>query len=76
MLTKEYIKENICRDICDTLDKYGRDWQDAVVCNGDIIDICDFFEEDGGLTDVQANAIRVAFKGFMLTLDKVFNEIK
>ena len=76
MLTPEYIKENICRDICDIVDKYGRGWQKAVDCIGDIIDTTNFFEENGGLDEDQNYQIQTAFKDFITTLDIVFNEIK
>lgn len=76
MLTPEYIKENICRDLCDTIDKYGRGWQKAIDCIGDIIDTTDFFEDDGGIDKDQRDQITKAFRDFILTIDKVFDEIK
>lgn len=76
MLTPEYIKENICRDLCDTIDKYGREWQKAIDCIGDIIDTTDFFEDDGGIDKDQRDQITKAFRDFILTIDKVFDEIK
>lgn len=61
MLTKEYLKENICREICDTIDKYGRGWQNK---HNACIDID------------QENTLLTSFINFITTIDNVFNEIK
>lgn len=74
MLQKEYVQENICRDICDNIDKYGRRWQSAVNCITELNSTCVNFWENDGLTAEQCDHLEDAFRKFILTIDKIFNE--
>lgn len=77
MINAKYFKENFCRTIADTLDKYGRGWQDITTVRGDIIDSLDFFELDNGIiSSEQYDRILLAFTSFVQTLDNIYNEIK
>lgn len=77
MIDANYFKEIFTRNIANSIDKYGRGWQDVTVVQGDIIDSLDFFELDNDvISPEQYNRILLAFTSFIQTLDNVYNEIK
>lgn len=77
MIDANYFKENFTRTVADSIDKYGRGWQDVTVVQGDIIDSLEFFELDNDMiTPEQSNRILQAFTHFIQVLDNVYNEIK
>jgi len=77
MINADYFKENFTRTVADSLDKYGRGWQDATVVRGDIIDSLELFEVDADMiTPEQSDRILETFANFIRTLDNVYNEIK
>ena len=77
MIDANYFIENFCRDLCDTIDKYGRGWIQAIDSRGDIIDSLQFWELDNDIiSEDQSNEILDAYSNFIKTLDKVYNEIK
>ena len=76
MLTKEYLKENICREICDTIDKYGRGWQNKHNACIDMEQALGYLS-DADMIDIdQENTLLTSFINFITIIDNVFNEIK
>lgn len=73
---KEEFKEQICRDIADNIDKYGRGWNEATNTWRDFKDSLDYFCDIDIITSEQEKSLLDAFYKFIHTIDKVFDEIK
>ena len=73
---KEEFKEQVCRDIADNIDKYGRGWNEATNTWRDFKESLDYFCDIDMITIEQEKSLLDAFYKFIHAIDKVFDEIK
>ena len=73
---KEEFKELICRDIADSIDRYGRGWNEATNIWRDFKDSLDDFSDIDIITLEQEKSLLDAFYKFIHAIDKVFDEVE